>query len=877
MKNNRLENLKGLAGVFVLVMMLILAAALPIGVKLVQQRQENRSKATSETTATQAKKCQNIGGICQIKTSACAGTYIPNLCSGTNVSCCSSVRDTDECLNMGGRCSKKTATGSGTFVHGTNDLNLCSSKNGSDIDCWVATGSATPCTAMGGTCATSSAKTSGGNCNSDTGFFDLTYSCKSTDNVCCIPSGYDFNGVCAQYNGLVSTAIPEALCTSGVAVSEGGDNVGIDGTLNRKCMAFYDALNGLVLTAIPEALCTSGIAVWDGGDAVGTDGTINWKCKGFNDALTVDCSAKFSTVKDTQKCLNVGGRCRDRNKEATVSGFRSDSPDLCSESNASNVGCWVATGSVNPCTAMGGKCFGSTSVVTSGGVCAVSDQISGNYNLNYSCNASTSACCVPTTVTYNGKCKDYSKVISTTIPTSLCLSGVASWEGGDNVGNDGVFNWKCTGLNGGTEAKCTAKIKKNGVCNTEYTDVNKSFTSRPSDAVVCSSGTLSSKAISGTYFTWKCTGLNGGVTASCKAKYDSCGASGGMCLANKTQCTSLGGRQGSDSVKSCGSNFCCVLSGAGTVLSTGITLSPTFLPLHVGESGSMAVIFVPRNTTNKTVTWSSSNPGVATIDSNGLVKAISVGSAFITAKTSNRKIAKATVAVVAIGVPIPTGTLTPTPKITNTPTPTGTLTPTPTGTLTPTPTGDGSIKVSFKFAFRGISPGVSKCFEKLGNLKIGVMSLPSMAYQMDVAADFTALVGETTSDGDQIFQVNNLAFDSTKFSKTVTTNYLKIKGPFHLQARMCQNNQSKYLGDTVECNIGLASGTVYDFTKYSLKPGDVDHNGAINGIDFGLIKTAVGLDADPVCGRDYDLNFDGVVNSVDTGLIKTTLSSRDGE
>lgn len=49
----------------------------------------------------------------------------------------------------------------------------------------------------------------------------------------------------------------------------------------------------------------------------------------------------------------------------------------------------------------------------------------------------------------------------------------------------------------------------------------------------------------------------------------------------------------------------------------------------------MVVAFNPSNATNKTVTWSSSNTSVATVDSSGNVKAISPGSAVITAKASD--------------------------------------------------------------------------------------------------------------------------------------------------------------------------------------------------------------------------------------------------
>ena len=47
---------------------------------------------------------------------------------------------------------------------------------------------------------------------------------------------------------------------------------------------------------------------------------------------------------------------------------------------------------------------------------------------------------------------------------------------------------------------------------------------------------------------------------------------------------------------------------------------------------------MPENATNKSVTWSSSNNNVATVDNNGLVTAISEGSATIEVETEDGKL-----------------------------------------------------------------------------------------------------------------------------------------------------------------------------------------------------------------------------------------------
>ncbi len=57
--------------------------------------------------------------------------------------------------------------------------------------------------------------------------------------------------------------------------------------------------------------------------------------------------------------------------------------------------------------------------------------------------------------------------------------------------------------------------------------------------------------------------------------------------------------------------------------------------LYEGETKQLTATIQPENTTDKTVTWSSNNTAVATVDQNGLVTAVGVGTAQISATTSN--------------------------------------------------------------------------------------------------------------------------------------------------------------------------------------------------------------------------------------------------
>lgn len=79
---------------------------------------------------------------------------------------------------------------------------------------------------------------------------------------------------------------------------------------------------------------------------------------------------------------------------------------------------------------------------------------------------------------------------------------------------------------------------------------------------------------------------------------------------------------------------------------TGVSLNKTTLNLKAGSKERLKATVLPTNTTDKTLTWSSSNKKVAKVTSKGTVKAKSAGQCTITAKTNNGKTIKCTVTVV---------------------------------------------------------------------------------------------------------------------------------------------------------------------------------------------------------------------------------------
>lgn len=69
---------------------------------------------------------------------------------------------------------------------------------------------------------------------------------------------------------------------------------------------------------------------------------------------------------------------------------------------------------------------------------------------------------------------------------------------------------------------------------------------------------------------------------------------------------------------------------------TSVDINKSSLDLYVGEAYTLAVTINPTNATNKTVTWSSSNTRIATVNSNGKVTAKRAGTATITATVDGK-------------------------------------------------------------------------------------------------------------------------------------------------------------------------------------------------------------------------------------------------
>ena len=77
-----------------------------------------------------------------------------------------------------------------------------------------------------------------------------------------------------------------------------------------------------------------------------------------------------------------------------------------------------------------------------------------------------------------------------------------------------------------------------------------------------------------------------------------------------------------------------VTEPAAPVAVTGVTLNKNNTTIYTGRTETLTATIQPADATNKAVTWTSDNTGVATVN-NGVVTGVSVGSATITAKTAD--------------------------------------------------------------------------------------------------------------------------------------------------------------------------------------------------------------------------------------------------
>ena len=92
---------------------------------------------------------------------------------------------------------------------------------------------------------------------------------------------------------------------------------------------------------------------------------------------------------------------------------------------------------------------------------------------------------------------------------------------------------------------------------------------------------------------------------------------------------------------------------------TGVTVTPATVSINTGSTAQLTATVAPTNATNKTVSWTSSNPAIASVSTTGLLTGIACGVTTITVTTQDGS-KTATIVVTIICVPVIGVTVAPT-------------------------------------------------------------------------------------------------------------------------------------------------------------------------------------------------------------------------
>ncbi|MDP1615341.1 MAG: dockerin type I domain-containing protein, partial [Methylococcales bacterium] len=211
---------------------------------------------------------------------------------------------------------------------------------------------------------------------------------------------------------------------------------------------------------------------------------------------------------------------------------------------------------------------------------------------------------------------------------------------------------------------------------------------------------------------------------------------------------------------------------------------------------------------------------------------------------------------------------------TPTPTPTGT---TGAGTPTPTPsdipvTGNTVLDLKLKFQGIGSKPDDSRNFMNvkftLSGADLSTPLVKSGTFRSDANGVWTGKVG----------------FDLT--SPANKKYILYIKGPKHVQKKICDNAPSESSGGTYRCgtaNMTLALGdnNKFDLSKVLLLSGDIYgpdkvQDGIVNSVDISYVKNNL-RKTDASVLAVCDINLDGKCDTQDYSLIISALSIKNDE
>jgi len=365
-----------------------------------------------------------------------------------------------------------------------------------------------------------------------------TWNCNGINNgapvSCTAP--VSINGICGNANGVAASKAPNKdLCSHGSATRVTGAGpwawncTGSDGGDTQSCTApksTREQSAAPVAAAVPEAadptsdvqpsektnektsdlcgsaaqllaleapdkeLCSSGKA----GDVTG-NGPWSWTCEDEGRLATCATLSPIGSFPETAKKI----------KPATKAKAVTSKPETSAESKK-----------VEPAQAACGDAAGQGTVQAPvDGLCSIgkASTLQGKGPWNWACvkDKSKANCQAPKLT--DAACGVANGSIQKTAPVKgLCNEGVPT-----DVQGNGPWLWTCVGSGGGSSISCSASAQSqtrvDGSCGAA---VNNPSASTP-DANLCDSGVQSTVYGDGPW-TWTCSGLNGGIAATCKVQ-----------------------------------------------------------------------------------------------------------------------------------------------------------------------------------------------------------------------------------------------------------------------------------------------------------------------------------------------------------------------
>jgi len=138
------------------------------------------------------------------------------------------------------------------------------------------------------------------------------------------------------------------------------------------------------------------------------------------------------------------------------------------------------------------------------------------------------------------------------------------------------------------------------------------------------------------------------------------------------------------------------------------------------------------------------------------------------------------------------------------------------------------------------------------------------------------LVANFTGDDNGVFTSSA----GVNLDKDCSDALIYLKGPQHIQKKICDNTPTESQVGTYRCSngkIALKKGANdLNFSGVVLLAGDLDQNGVTDSVDYGFIRNNLGKTDSQILQKG-DLNRDGKVDTQDFSLILYALSVRTDE